>query len=561
MESSAPTPVADLGRRAKAASRPLATASTAAKDEALRAAADLLEQRSGDVLAANAADVEAAAAGGMEAGPLDRLRLTEARLAGMAAGLRKVAALPDPVGEVLDGWRRPNGLEISRVRVPLGVVAIIYENRPNVTSDAGGLCLKSGNAALLRGSSTALRSNQAVAALLREGAAKAGLPEDAVILVDDVSHEAAVELMQLTGYVDCLIPRGGPSLVRSILDNAKVPYVIDGDGNCHVYVDAAADLDRALDIVLNAKTQRPSVCNAAESLLVHAAVADAFLPRAGAALRGAGVELVGDEAARRLVPGMGEATDDDFAREFLALKMSVAVVPDLEAAVEFMRLRESIDCLIPRGGPSLIAAVLEHATVPYVIDGDGNCHVYVDASADLEMALDIVVNAKTQRPSVCNAAESLVVHEAVADELLTRLVPALKGVELVGDARARAIVGADRMAQATADDFGREFLDLKLSVAVVPSLDAAVDHIRTYGSGHTEAIVTRDLASARRFTREVDAAAVVVNASTRFTDGEEFGFGAEIGISTQKLHARGPMGLRELTTVKYIVTGEGQVRT
>jgi glutamate-5-semialdehyde dehydrogenase len=226
-----------------------------------------------------------------------------------------------------------------------------------------------------------------------------------------------------------------------------------------------------------------------------------------------------------------------------------------------MRLRESIDCLIPRGGPSLIAAILEHATVPYVIDGDGNCHVYVDAAADLGMAVDIVVNAKTQRPSVCNAAESLIVHTAVADEFLDRVVPALDGVELVGDTQARAIVGADRMAEATTDDFGREFLDLKLSVAVVPSLDAAIEHVRTYGSGHTEAIVTRDLETARRFTREVDAAAVVVNASTRFTDGEEFGFGAEIGISTQKLHARGPMGLRELTTVKYVVTGEGQVRS
>ncbi|MDQ1493314.1 MAG: glutamate-5-semialdehyde dehydrogenase, partial [Actinomycetota bacterium] len=256
MEPSSPSLVADLGRRAKAASRVLATASTAAKDEALRAAADLLEQRSGDVLSANAVDLEAAAAGGMEPGPLDRLRLTDARLSGMAAGLRKVAALPDPIGEVLDGWRRPNGLEISRVRVPLGVVAIIYENRPNVTSDAGGLCLKSGNAALLRGSSTALRSNQAVTALLREGAAKAGLPEDSVLLVENVSHEAAVELMQLTGYVDCLIPRGGPSLVRSILDNAKVPYVIDGDGNCHVYVDASAEVDRALAIVANGKLQR-----------------------------------------------------------------------------------------------------------------------------------------------------------------------------------------------------------------------------------------------------------------------------------------------------------------
>jgi glutamate-5-semialdehyde dehydrogenase len=400
--AASPSAVAELGRRAKAASRVLATASTAAKDEALRTAADLLEQRSGEVLKANAADVEAAAAGGMEAGPLDRLTLTEARIGGMA-----------------DGWKRPNGLEISRVRVPLGVVAIIYENRPNVTSDAGGLCLKSGNAAILRGSSTALRSNQAVAAVLREGAAKAGLPEDSIILVEDVSHEAAVELMQLTGYVDCLIPRGGPSLVKSILDNAKVPYVIDGDGNCHVYVDAAADLDRALDIVVNAKTQRPSVCNAAESLLVHAAVADGFLPRAAQALQSAGVELVGDDAARRLVPSMGEATDDDFGREFLALKMSVAVVPDLEAAVA---------------------------------------------------------------------------------------------------------------------------------------------HVNRFGTGHTEAIITDDVAAARRFVAAVDAGTVTVNASTRFTDGEEFGFGAEIGISTQKLHARGPMALRELTTYKYVVWGDGQTR-
>jgi glutamate-5-semialdehyde dehydrogenase len=421
METSSPSSVADLGRRAKAASRVLATASTAAKDEALRAAADLLEQRTGDVLAANAADVEAAATGGMEAGPLDRLTLTEARLAGMAAGLRKVANLPDPVGEVLDGWKRPNGLEISRVRVPLGVVAIIYENRPNVTSDAGGLCLKSGNAALLRGSSTALRSNQAVTALLREGAAKAGLPEDSVLLVEDVSHEAAVELMQLTGYVDCLIPRGGPSLVRSILDNAKVPYVIDGDGNCHVYVDAAADLAMAADIVVNAKTQRPSVCNAAETLLVHEAVAESLLPALAGRLTGEGVELVGDDVAR-------------------------------------------------------------------------------------------------------------------------------------------ALAGADRVAAATEDDWANEFLALRLAVRVVPSLDAAIGHIARYGTGHSEAIVTRDLAAAERFTREVDAAAVLVNASTRFVDGEEFGFGAEIGISTQKLHARGPMGLRELTTQKYVVHGEGQTR-
>ena len=320
---------------------------------------------------------------------------------------------------MLDGWRRPNGLEIQRVRVPLGVVAIIYENRPNVTSDAAGLCLKSGNAALLRGSGTALRSNLAIAGALREGFAKAGLPEDALVLVDDVSHETAVEVMQLTDYVDCLIPRGGPALIQSIRDNATVPVIIDGDGNCHVYVDAAADLDVAVDIVINAKTQRSSVCNAAESLVVHEAVANVFLPRVCAALAAEGVELLGDEGARRRVPSIGAATDEDFAREFSALV---------------------------------------------------------------------------------------------------------------------------------------------LSIATVPTLDAAIDHVNRFGSGHTEAILTGDLAAARRFTHEVDAAAVVVNASTRFTDGEEFGFGAEIGISTQKLHARGPMGLRELTTYKYVVWGDGQVR-
>jgi glutamate-5-semialdehyde dehydrogenase len=412
-----PAPVAELGRRAKAASRVLATASTTAKDAALAAAADLLVQRTPEILDANAADVARAEAGGTASTVVDRLRLTPARVEWMADGLRQVAALPDPVGEVVAGWTRPNGLLIEKVRVPLGVVAIIYENRPNVTSDAFGLCLKSGNAAFLRGSGAALASNLAVAAALREGLDKAGLPVDALVLVDDVRHEAAVE---------------------------------------------------------------------------------------------------------------------------------------------FMRLRESIDCLIPRGGPSLIAAILEHATVPYVIDGDGNCHVYVDASADLDQALDIVVNAKTQRPSVCNAAESLVVHASVAAAFLPRAAEALAGVELVGDERSRALVPT--MGVATEDDFGREFLDLRMSVAVVDSLDAAIAHVNRYGTGHTEAICTRDLAAARRFTTEVDAAAVVVNASTRFTDGEQFGFGAEIGISTQKLHARGPMGLRELTTLKYIVHGDGQIR-
>jgi glutamate-5-semialdehyde dehydrogenase len=385
----------------------------------LVAAADLLVGRAAEFLAANQRDLDAATAAGMDAAPLDRLRLTDARIAGMAEGLRDVAALPDPVGELLDGWTRPNGLRIERRRVPLGVVAIIYENRPNVTSDAAGICLKSGNVALLRGSATALHSNVAIADALREGATKAGLPADCVLLVDDVRHEAAVELMQLTSVVDCLIPRGGASLIQSIRDHATVPVIIDGDGNCHVYVDASADLDQALDIVLNSKTQRTSVCNAAESLVVHEAVADTFLPRACGALVEQGVELVGDDGSRRRFADMGVATDDDF---------------------------------------------------------------------------------------------------------------------------------------------GREFLDLKLSVAVVPSIDAAIEHVNRFGSGHTEAIVTRELAAATRFTSEIDAGTVVVNASTRFTDGAEFGFGAEIGISTQKLHARGPMALRELTTYKYVVWGDGQVR-
>jgi glutamate-5-semialdehyde dehydrogenase len=410
--------LATLGQRAKAASRILATASTDAKDAALHAAADLLVDRAADVVASNADDVARAEAAGVSPTVVDRLRLNEARVESMATGLRLVAGLPDPVGEVVRGWVRPNGLRIDQLRVPLGVVAIIYENRPNVTSDAFGLCLKSGNAAFLRGSSAAITSNIAIAAVLREALAKAGLPEDALVLVEDTSREAAVE---------------------------------------------------------------------------------------------------------------------------------------------FMKLRESIDVLIPRGGASLIASIREHATVPYVIDGDGNCHVYVDASADLDMAASIVVNAKTQRPSVCNAAESLVVHESIVADFLPRVAADLveRGVELVGDERSRAVVPS--IGVATDDDFFTEFLDLKMSIAVVPSLDAAIDHVQRHSSGHSEAIVTSDVASANRFTREVDAAAVLVNASTRWVDGERFGFGAEIGISTQKLHARGPMGLRELTTTKYVVTGDGQI--
>jgi glutamate-5-semialdehyde dehydrogenase len=417
MTATAPTPVAELGARAKAASRVLATESTAAKDAALLAAADLLVARSADILEANAADVARATDEGATATVIDRLRLTEAKIEAMAGGLRQVATLPDPVGEVVRGWTRPNGLRIEQVRVPLGVVGIIYENRPNVTSDAFGLCLKSGNVAFLRGSSGALGSNLAISAVLREAIAKTGLPADCMVMVDDASRESAVEFMQLRGIIDCLIPRGGPSLIQAILENATVPFVIDGDGNCHVYVDAAADLDMAKAIVRNAKTQRPSVCNAAESLVVHAAVADRFLPEVAAELEG--VELVGDERARSLVPGMGAATDDDW---------------------------------------------------------------------------------------------------------------------------------------------GTEYLDLKMSVRVVDSLDEAIDHVSRYSSGHSEAIVTTDVRAADRFVAEVDAAAVLVNASTRFVDGEEFGFGAEIGISTQKLHARGPMGLRELTTAKYVVRGDGQTR-
>jgi len=415
-----PTPISELGRRAKLASRSLATAPSGIKDAALLAAADLLGGRSGELLDANRIDVERAERSGVSPTVVDRLRLTPARVDAMAGGLRKVAALADPVGEVTEGWVRPNGLRVRRVRVPLGVVGIIYENRPNVTSDAAGLCVKSGNAAFLRGSSGAISSNLAIASVLREGFAKAGLPEDALILVDDTSRESAVEFMRLSGLIDCLIPRGGASLIASILENATVPYVIDGDGNCHVYVDASADLDMAERIIVNAKTQRPSVCNAAESLLVHADVAASFLPR---------------------------------------------------------------------------------------------------------------------------AAE------------------ALEGVELVGCDRTRSILAGRSVAAASDEDYATEFLALKLSVKVVDSLDDAVAHITRFGSGHSEAIVTTDLRAATRFTTEVDAAAVLVNASTRFVDGEELGFGAEIGISTQKLHARGPMGLRELTTEKFVVEGDGQVRS
>lgn len=410
--------VSELGLRAKAVVPTFAAASTTQKNDALLGAAAQLLQNSADILTANAQDLETGQAAGISDTVLDRLRLDDSRIQAMANGLHLVAGLPDPIGEVTDGWVRPNGLRIQRVRVPLGIIGIIYENRPNVTSDAAALCLKSGNVAFLRGSSGAIQSNIAIAAALRKGIASAGVPEDAIVLVDDTSRESAIEFMQQRGVVDCLIPRGGPSLIKSILENATVPYVIDGNGNCHIYIDESADIDMAIRIVKNAKTQRPSVCNAAESLLIHQSIAKDVLPLIQSEL--ANVTFVGDEKARAILPAIASATDEDFSSEFLGLKMSVAVVEDVDAAIAW---------------------------------------------------------------------------------------------------------------------------------------------IAKYTTGHSEAIVANNVKAIDEFTRRVDAAAVVVNASTRFVDGEEFGFGAEIGISTQKLHARGPMGLQQLTTLKYIVHGDGQIRS
>lgn len=321
----------DLGRRAVTASRALAGASGADKDSALLTAADLLEVRCSELLQSNRSDVDEAADRGASETELDRLRLTEQRIGSMAAGLRTVAGLADPVGQIVDGSVRPNGLQVRRMRVPLGVVGVIYENRPNVTSDSAALCLKAGNATMLRGSSSALRSNRAVVVCVRDAVAKAGLPEDAVLLVEQTDHESAVEFMRLDGVLDCLIPRGGPALIASVRENATVPTVIDGDGNCHVYVDRAADLVVALRIVVNAKTSRPGVCNAAESLLVHRDVADEFIPSVARAMEE--VEILGDERTLTMIDA-APATENDFATEFLSLKMSVAIVDDLQQAVD-----------------------------------------------------------------------------------------------------------------------------------------------------------------------------------------------------------------------------------
>jgi len=407
-----------VARRAREASHALALATRAQKDAALHAMADALLARSASVLAANAEDVERAEAGGTPANIVDRLRLTPERLEAMAQGLRDVAGLADPVGEVVRGGTLANGLEMRQVRVPFGVVGMIYEARPNVTADAAGICLKSGNAVLLRGSSSARSSNAAIVAVLRDAVVSAGLEADVVQLVPGDSHDSVKALMRARGHVDVLIPRGGAGLIRSVVEESTVPVIETGTGNCHVYVDAAADQDKALAVVLNAKTHRTSVCNAAESLLVHADIADTFVPRVVAALQEAGVTVHGDAA----------------------------------------------------------------------------------------------------------------------------------------------FAAYDGVVAATEEDWDTEYLSLDISAAVVPDLDAAIAHIRRHSSGHTEAILTEDLGAARRFTAAVDSAAVLVNASTRFTDGGEFGFGAEIGISTQKLHARGPMGLVEMTSTKFVVTGDGHVR-
>lgn len=411
--------VHQAARRARVAAGVLATTPRAVKDAALNAAADALVAATDRIVAANLIDVEVARDGGTPEHVIDRLSLDAERVAAFAQGVRDLAGLPDPVGEVVRGSTLANGLRMQQIRVPIGVIGMIYEGRPNVTADAAGICLKSGNAVLLRGSASAVQSNAAIVDVFRAAIASAGVPADAVQWIDPSDRSSATELMRARGLVDLVIPRGGAGLIQTVVEQSTVPVIETGVGNCHVYVDASADLDMALSIAMNAKTQRTSVCNAAESLLVHKAVADEFVPRITAALADAGVTIHGDAAFQAADAGVLPATDEDFATEYLGLE---------------------------------------------------------------------------------------------------------------------------------------------ISAKVVDSLDEAIDHIRTFSSHHTEAIVTADLAAAQRFAASVDSAAVMVNASTRFTDGGEFGFGAEIGISTQKLHARGPMGLQEMTTTTYVLIGDGHVR-
>ncbi len=410
----------EIGKRARRAAAKLSCLTPAAKNQALLAMAEMLGQRADTIKDANARDLEAGRAKGLSAAMLDRLMLDDKRIESMAKALRQVALLEDPVGEVYDMHVRPNGLRVGRMRTPIGVIGIIYESRPNVTVDAGALCIKSGNAVILRGGSEAFHSNQALAAIMDEAAQSSGLPEGSVQLVPTTDRAAVEAMLTLNEYIDLIIPRGGKSLIELVVRTSTIPVIKHYDGNCHIFVDESADFDMAETIIINAKCQRPGVCNAMESLLVHESIASAFLPRVARALQAKGVEIRGDAKTVQLVPEAKPATEEDFRAEFL---------------------------------------------------------------------------------------------------------------------------------------------DLILSVAVVPSLDAAIEWINEYGSHHTDAILTRDHRNAMRFLNEVDSACVFVNCSTRFSDGGEFGMGCEIGISTDKLHARGPMGLRELTTSKFVVFGDGQVRT
>lgn len=409
----------EMGRRAKEAAHALAVSASRQRDETLQAIAHALCEETSALLKANEADMRAAADAGMAVSMQDRLRLTEQRIREIAQAVREITMLPDPLGRVLDGNERPNGLRLTRVTTPLGVVGMIYEARPNVTVDAAALCLKSGNACILRGGKEAIHSNTALARVMRAAVEKAGLPADAIQLVEDTGRESAAAMMNLTGYLDVLIPRGGKGLIRSVVENARVPVIETGAGNCHIFVDASAPVGMAVDVCDNAKTSRPSVCNAVETVLIHRDIAPVFLPALQERLRAHQVELRGCPRTASLLPGITLATEQDYATEY--------------------------------------------------------------------------------------------------------------------------------------DDY-------ILALRVVDSLDEAIAHIRTYTTGHSEAILTNDYENAQKFTAQIDAAAVYVNASTRFTDGGEFGFGAEIGISTQKLHVRGPMGLSALCSSKYIISGNGQIR-
>ncbi|GAA0819720.1 glutamate-5-semialdehyde dehydrogenase [Clostridium tertium] len=409
----------ELGKRAKEASYDLGIASTTEKNKALESMANALINNTNEIIKANKEDLDRAVQKGTSKAMLDRLSLNESRIEDMAKGLRELIALEDPIGEVIEMWKRPNGLQIGKQRVAIGVIGIIYEARPNVTCDAAGLCLKTGNAVILRGGSEAINSNKAIVKILANAILEAGLPEFSIQLVEDTSRETALEMMKLNEYIDVLIPRGGAGLIQTVVKNATVPVIETGVGNCHIYVDEDCDFDMARDIIINAKTSRPAVCNAAEKMIINENIANEFLPIIVKALREKDVEIRGDEKVKSLINDVKEASEDDWSKEYL----------------------------------------------------------------------DYIIGAK-----------------------------------------------------------------------IVKSVDEAINHINKYGSGHSEAIVTNSYKNSQKFLNKVNAAAVYVNASTRFTDGSEFGFGAEIGISTQKLHARGPMGLKELTTIKYIIYGNGQVR-